>query len=708
MARMTWDDIGERFYETGVEQCALYLYDKYETDKTKCYHDGVPWNGLTGISEKPSGAEPTDLWANDAKYLTMISAEKFAASIEAYTWPEEFNECDGVRKLGTGLRFAQQQRKKFGLAYKSLIGNDEDGTDCGYKIHLMYGCLCAPSEKARKTVNDNPEAMTFTWEISTTPVPVKIAGYKFKATSYLEIDSRDFTGEKKVKLQMLEDILYGIEEFNGIMGYNNYLPLPEEVNTILAYDPPLQNIRIYTPPFKTKYKIGEPLELDGLIVLGRYQTPYGTFETVIDNEIVAVSGFDSATAGEKLITVTFENKTATFTVIVEDEPGPGPKPHILEKIEIIQQPVKTEYAVGEKFDSTGLEVEAFFMDGVTDIVTKSIVLNEPSTDVPGEEIEGTVFYTYDNVTKSASFSIRVVSAEKVLTGITITQLPFKKVYAVNEKFEVEGLEIEAMFSDGSKIEHITDPDFQYISPSTATVGESNGVVSYTYGKVTQSAMFSITVLERIVRDITITKYPDQIVYYLGEKFNPQGVEITVYYSDGSEKPGVTPTYIAETDVSQVAQNLPLFVYYTENDVTVSSVANIIDVLPPTVKGMIDVNQKERQQAAEDPDSLWNRLTYQVGLTHDEFRDKLADSGSDLYYVNAVYTDNSVDYSVTVDVPYRSYCRYYTNEELTTFDLNMEADYPKTVYFVYKGLKTYGKENDLVVPLEIAVKDKTQP
>ena len=224
MSRLTWDNNGERLYETGVKQGVLY---PIQADGK--YSKGVAWNGLTAVTESPSGAEATALYADDIKYLNLISNEEFGATIEAYTYPDEFAECDGSASLVDGVTLGQQKRKTFGLCYRTSLGNDVDGNDYGYKLHLVYGCLAAPSEKAYATINDSPEAITFSWEVSTTPVSV--AG--FKPTSQITIDS---TKADKAKLTALEDILYGKDGTgDGQTGaVEARLPLPDEIKTLMA------------------------------------------------------------------------------------------------------------------------------------------------------------------------------------------------------------------------------------------------------------------------------------------------------------------------------------------------------------------------------------------------------------------------------------------------------------------------------------------
>lgn len=215
MSKMKWDQTGERVYETGVEQCALF-----PQDDTGAYPLGVAWNGISNITETPSGAEPTKLYANDKVYVTMMSAEEVGGTIEAYTYPDEFAECDGSATVVAGVRIGQQARRTFGLAYKTLIGNDVVGTKYGYKLHLVWGALASPSEKAHATVNDSPEAQTMSWEYTTTPVDV--AGYQ--PTASMEIDSTTVDAEK---LAALEAIIYGSESEEP------KLPMPEAVIEML-------------------------------------------------------------------------------------------------------------------------------------------------------------------------------------------------------------------------------------------------------------------------------------------------------------------------------------------------------------------------------------------------------------------------------------------------------------------------------------------
>ena len=191
MSKIVWDKTGERFYETGVKNGVLYI----PTDGV--YSKGVAWNGLTAVTESPSGAEATALYADDIKYLNLMSNEEFGATIEAYTYPDEFAECDGSASLATGVVIGQQSRKTFGLCYRTTLGNDTDGNDYGYKLHLIYGAMAAPSEKGYATINDSPEAITFSWEVTTTPVSVN----GFKPTASITIDSTKANPEKLAALE---------------------------------------------------------------------------------------------------------------------------------------------------------------------------------------------------------------------------------------------------------------------------------------------------------------------------------------------------------------------------------------------------------------------------------------------------------------------------------------------------------------------------
>ena len=215
MAKLVWDEVGKRTYETGVDKGVLYVQDA-----EGAYGKGVAWNGLTAVNESPSGAEPTALYADNTKYLELTSKEEYGATIEAYTYPDEFEACDGSAELGDGVVIGQQSRKVFGLCYRTVKGNDVKNNDYGYKIHLVYGCKAKPAQKNYQTINDSPEAITFSWEVSTTPVEVE----GFKPTATVTIDSTKVTAEK---LKSIEEALYGTESVEP------KLLLPSEILAIL-------------------------------------------------------------------------------------------------------------------------------------------------------------------------------------------------------------------------------------------------------------------------------------------------------------------------------------------------------------------------------------------------------------------------------------------------------------------------------------------
>lgn len=214
MPKLVWDNTGEKLYETGVKNGVLYVQE------AGAYPKGVVWNGLTAVTESPSGAEATPLYADDIKYLNLYSAEEFGATIEAYTYPDEFAVCDGSASLAEGVYIGQQTRKSFGMCYTTMVGNDTDGAAHGYKLHLIYGAMAAPSEKAYATINDSPEAITFSWEVTTTPV--NVTGHK--PTASITIDS---TKVDKEKLAALEAVLYGSESEEA------RLPLPDEIANMM-------------------------------------------------------------------------------------------------------------------------------------------------------------------------------------------------------------------------------------------------------------------------------------------------------------------------------------------------------------------------------------------------------------------------------------------------------------------------------------------
>lgn len=220
MAELVWDETGKRFYETGVDHGVLYI-----PDLVGAYSDGVAWNGLITVSETPSGAEPNPQYADNIKYLNLFSAEDFGATLEAFTYPDEFAQFDGLGVPQPGVTVGQQDRRGFGLSYRTKLGNDLEGGDYGYKLHLVYGCMASPSEKAYNTVNDSPEAITFSWDISTTPVPVP----NMKPTSIITVTSTEVDA---AALAALEDRLYGTQSASPT------LPLPAAVIALFTPAPP--------------------------------------------------------------------------------------------------------------------------------------------------------------------------------------------------------------------------------------------------------------------------------------------------------------------------------------------------------------------------------------------------------------------------------------------------------------------------------------
>ena len=265
MTRIKWDQVGERQYETGTDRGVLFL------PTNGVYSTGVPWNGLISVTESPGGAEATPQYADNIKYLNLVSAEEFAATIEAFTYPDEFEQCDGTASPTPGVTIGQQTRKPFGLAYRTLIGNDVEGTDFGYKIHLTYGALASVSDRNYKTVNDSPEALTFSWEVTTTPVEVP----GFKPTATLTINSTKVT---PLALQNLENIIYGSP------GVDPRLPLPEEVFALFSGAvtevvpvKPTQNANNLTIPTV----VGVEYLVDGVVVSGVYAMTADTVVTAL-------------------------------------------------------------------------------------------------------------------------------------------------------------------------------------------------------------------------------------------------------------------------------------------------------------------------------------------------------------------------------------------------------------------------------------------
>ena len=233
MPKLVWDQVGEKTYETGTKQGVLY---PQAADGS--YPSGVAWNGLTSVSESPDGGDANDIYADDIKYLVLRGVENFGGTIEAYTYPDEFAECDGSAQLMSGVTIGQQPRKTFGFSYVTTIGNDTELDSHGYKIHLIYGASASPSERQYQTINDSPEPIQFSWEFTTVPVPVTINGQTYKATSMLTVDSTKFPpgtgGTKNAKLQALEDALYGTNGQGTSAGTTAYLPLPSDVIGLLT------------------------------------------------------------------------------------------------------------------------------------------------------------------------------------------------------------------------------------------------------------------------------------------------------------------------------------------------------------------------------------------------------------------------------------------------------------------------------------------
>ena len=304
MSRLEWDKTGERLFETGTKNGVLYIYDASKVSATTGpYTPGVAWNGLTAVNENPSGAEATPLYADNIKYLNLMSAEQFGATIEAYMYPDEFAACNGEAALGTGVSIGQQARSLFGLSYQTKIGSDTD-SEKGYKIHLIYGALAAPSEKAYSTVNDSPEAITFSWEISTTPVEVT----GFKPTASLVIDSTKVDSDK---LEALEALLYGTNSENAS------LPLPDQVLSIIT-GKKVSSIAITTAPTKTSYTAGDTFDATGMVVTATYDD---TTSAAVTNYTVSPSG--ALSTSDTTVTISYTSggatKTATQAITVTAE-----------------------------------------------------------------------------------------------------------------------------------------------------------------------------------------------------------------------------------------------------------------------------------------------------------------------------------------------------------------------------------------------------
>lgn len=303
MSKIVWDKAGEHFYETGVDHGVLY------PTKAGVYQSGVAWNGLTSVSESPSGAESTAQYADNIKYLNLISAEEFGATIEAFTYPDEFSVCDGSAEPVKGVMIGQQVRRPFGLCYRTLIGNDLAGTDYGYKLHLIYGATASPSERVYATVNDSPEAITFSWEVATTPV--EVPGYK--PTASLTIDS---TKVSPANMAKLEDILYGTAEAEP------RLPMPQEVIdligsskainiTVEAMDPSSSILGKPVSELQENITVGEK-EITGKLLYAENFTGYSVNTALQEGNFLALQfacDVDGATVTSELLGGTSGEKT---------------------------------------------------------------------------------------------------------------------------------------------------------------------------------------------------------------------------------------------------------------------------------------------------------------------------------------------------------------------------------------------------------------
>lgn len=293
MSRLIWDNTGERYYETGVKKGVLY-----PMDASGAYTNGVVWNGLSSVQESPSGAEANAIYADDIKYLELRSAEEFGATVEAYTYPDEFAICDGSAELAPGLMAGQQSRKRFGFCYRSIIGNDTETDSYGYKLHLIYNAMASPSERQYQTVNDSPEAITFSWEMTTTPIAIGIGDYK--PTSSLTIDS---TKVNPNALAALEDVLYGTENEDA------RLPLPAEVVEILGgggddYDLTLNRA-------SASVKVGKTVSLRATTIPAGETVTWASSST--SNATVANGVVTGVAEGEATITASFEKDSKTYS-----------------------------------------------------------------------------------------------------------------------------------------------------------------------------------------------------------------------------------------------------------------------------------------------------------------------------------------------------------------------------------------------------------
>jgi hypothetical protein len=289
MTKVQWDQVGQRVYETGVDRGVLYI-----PNNLGVYDDGFAWNGLTGITESPSGGEPTESYADNILYLVLRSAEKFGFTIEAYTYPDEFEQCDGTAQPQPGISVGQQARKAFGLSYRTLIGNDLEGTDFGYKIHLIYGATVSPSEKTRSTVNESPEAVTFSWEAVT--LPTAVTGLRPAATMVIDSTKVDATA-----LAALEDLLY------GTVGTDPSLPTPDEV--LALFEGTITEVTATAPSYNSSTDIvtipsvtGVIYSVDGVVV------PSGAFGPITESVMVtavAAPGYSLSALSDDDWVITF-------------------------------------------------------------------------------------------------------------------------------------------------------------------------------------------------------------------------------------------------------------------------------------------------------------------------------------------------------------------------------------------------------------------
>lgn len=296
MSKLVWDKLEERLYEAGIRHGVIYPMDG------AVYGKGVVWNGLTGVTESPSGAEATKLWADDINYLTLFSAEEFGATVEAYTYPEEFAECDGTAEIAPGIYAGQQTRKMFGFSYRTILGNAAEGEDYGYKLHVIYGAKASPSEKSYTTVNDNPDAVQFSWELTTTPVEITVSvnGKTLKPTACLTFDSTKIDSRK---LKMLEDILYGTDKDEP------RLPLPDEIITLMTAPLPTEASVTATDDSTERYgkqasDLQENIVISGNKITGnlKYVSDYTDFSKTTEQQSGNFLALDLAATNQGTIT----------------------------------------------------------------------------------------------------------------------------------------------------------------------------------------------------------------------------------------------------------------------------------------------------------------------------------------------------------------------------------------------------------------------